>query len=204
MTKKQFGIIFTLMALIVCVGVLATLLNEKNGVLVSNPTEFQLVSENGDGEVEVSKEEAKANEKAEKEKVKAEKEAKKNEKKGDKETLASNDYFFSQKSVKDQQYAATIQELKAIIEDANISQDKKDIATIELQEKTMIKDKEGRMELNVMNKGYESVLCFIEGNKVRVVLKVGEEELTLEQTSAIQEIVEDVSGISDVIIEPKK
>lgn len=204
MTKKQFGIIFTLMALIVCVGVLSAKLNSEE-LLLTDQSEFNLVSATeGEDEVAVSKEEAKAEEKSKKEQEKADKEAKKNEKKGDKETLASQDYFFSQKSTKDQQYAATTQELKAIIEDVNISQDKKDIATMELQEKTMIKDQEGRMELNVMNKGFESVLCFIEGNKVRVVLKVGEAELTADQTNAIQEIVEDVSGISDVIIEPKK
>ena len=132
-----------------------------------------------------------------------EKEAKEKAKKDDKETLGSQDYFFSQRSTKEQQNSATTQKLKSIIEDTNISQEKKDIATTELQEKTMIKDNEGRIELNVKNKGFEDVLCFIEGNKVRVVLKA-EEQLTEEQTCAIQEIVEDVSNMSEVIIEPKK
>lgn len=197
MTKKQFGIIFTLMALIVCVGVLSAKLN-TNGL--TDPTDLSQVLA-GEGE-QTDKNDAKAQEKAAKEKEKAEKQAAKDAKKDEKETLGTQDYLFSQRSTKDQQYAATTQELKSIIEDVNVSQEKKDIATTELQEKTMLKDKEGRIELNVKSKGFEDVLCFIEGNKVRVVLKV-EEGLTEDETSAIQEIVEDVSNISDVIIEPK-
>ncbi|MBB6625181.1 SpoIIIAH-like family protein [Clostridium gasigenes] len=199
MTKKQFGIIFTLMALIVCVGVLSAKLN-TNGL--TDPTDLSQVLA-GEGEQADKKADAKVQEKEAKEKEKADKKAEKNEKKSDKETLASQDYFFSQRSTKEQQNAATTQELKSISEDKNISQEKKDIATTELQEKIMIKDKEGRIELNVKNKGFEDVLCFIEGNKVRVVLKA-EEQLTEDQTCAIQEIVEDVSSMSEVIIEPKK
>lgn len=198
MTKKQFGIIFTLMALIVCVGVLSTKLNQGG---LTDPTDLSQVLA-GEGDV-AKNDDAKAKEKQEKEKAKAEKDAKKDSKKEDKETLATQEYLYSQRSTKEQEYASTTQELKDIIADANVSQEQKDLATIELQEKTMIKDKEGRIELNVKNKGFEDVLCFIEGNKVRVVLKV-EEKLTEEQTSAIQEIVEDVSSMSDVIIEPKK
>ena len=52
MTKKQFGIIFTLMALIVCVGVLSMKLNESGltdptdlgAMLLENDTEEQTMS----------------------------------------------------------------------------------------------------------------------------------------------------------------
>lgn len=207
MTKKQFGIIFTLMALIVCVGVLSTKLNQ--GAL-TDPTDLSQVLA-GEGDVakvddDVAKvdDDAKAKEDKEKKDKKEEKKKDKDkDKKEDKETLATQEYLFSQRSTKDQQYASYTQELKTMMEDANVSQEQRDIAAIELQEKTMIKDQEGRIELNVKNKGFEDVLCFIEGNKVRVVLKV-QEELTEEEASAIQEIVEDVSSMSEVIIEPKK
>lgn len=195
MTKKQFGIIFTLMALIVCVGVLASKLN-TNGL--TDPSDLGAFLP---GEEELTeKTDAKAQEKADKA---AKKEQEKEAKKKDTETLATQEYLYSQRITKDNETATTMEDLNALIADANTSQENKDIATLQLQEKIMIKDKEGRMELNVKNKGYEDVLCFIEGNKVRVVLKV-EDTLTEEQTSAIQEIVEDVSNISEVIIEPKK
>lgn len=130
-------------------------------------------------------------------------EAEKAAKKEDKETLGTQDYFFGQRITKEELNETTTDGLKAVIADVNTAQDKKDLATVQLQEKIMLKDKEGRIEVNVKNKGFEDVLCFIEGNKVRVVLKV-EDELTEEQVASIQEIVEDVSSISEVIIEPKK
>lgn len=202
MTKKQFGIIFTLMALIVCVGVLSAKLN-TNGVV--DPTDLGAFLA-GEGEA-TEKADAKAQEKAEKaaekEKEKADKAAEKEKEKEDKETLGTQDYFFAQRIEKEELNGVTTDGLKAVIADVNTAQDKKDLATVELQEKIMLKDKEGRIEVNVKNKGFEDVLCFIEGNKVRVVLKV-EDELTEEQAASIQEIVEDVSSISEVIIESKK
>lgn len=198
MTKKQFGIIFTLMALIVCVGVLSAKLN-TNGVV--DPTDLGAFLA-GEGEA-TEKADAKAQEKAEKAAEKEKEKAEKAAEKEDKETLGTQDYFYGQRIEKEELNGVTTDGLKAVIADVNTAQDKKDLATVELQEKIMLKDKEGRIEVNVKNKGFEDVLCFIEGNKVRVVLKV-EDELTEEQAASIQEIVEDVSSLSEVIIESKK
>ncbi|MGL5086922.1 MAG: SpoIIIAH-like family protein, partial [Clostridium sp.] len=169
MTKKQFGIIFTLMALIVCVGVISAKLNsdglgnfKATGVI--DPSDLSQVLANNEDSTKTDTNE--------------------------KETVGSQDFFYTQRSAKEQLNATTTQQLKAITEDVNTSQEKKDLATTDLQNKIMIKDKEGRIETNVMSKGFEDVLCYIEGNKVRVVLKV-QEQLTEAQTSAIQEIVED-------------
>lgn len=175
MTKKQFGIIFTLMALIVCVGVIAAKLN-KTGL--NDPTDFSQVISQGTEE------------------------DKDNEKKDDKETLGTQDYFYSLRSERDQKDAATIQQLTSLKNDVNTSQEQKDLADNELREKTMVIDKESRIEVNVKNQGFEDVLCSIEGNKVRVVVKA--DEVTEADSAAIQEIAENVSGISDVIIESKK
>ncbi len=172
MTKKQFGIIFTLMALIVCVGVIAARLN-KTGL--NDPTDFsQVLSQQGTDE--------------------------ENDK--DKETLGSQDYFYSLRSEKEQKDATTMQQLNELIADEQTSQEQKDLATNELLEKTMLVDQEGRIEVNVKNEGFEDVLCSIEGSSVRVVVKA--DELTEADTASIQEIAENISGISDIIIEPKK
>lgn len=175
MTKKQFGIIFTLMALIVCIGVIAAKLN-KTGL--NDPTDFSQVISQGTEE------------------------NKDNEKKDDKETLGTQDYFYSLRSERDQKDAATIQQLTSLKNDVNTSQEQKDLADNELREKTMVIDKESRIEVNVKNQGFEDVLCSIEGNKVRVVVKA--DEVTEADSASIQEIAENVSGISDVIIESKK
>ena len=175
MTKKQFGIIFTLMALIVCVGVIAAKLN-KTGL--NDPTDFSQVISQGTEE------------------------NKDNEKKDDKETLGTQDYFYSLRSERDQKDAATVQQLTSLKNDVNTSQEQKDLADNELREKTMVIDKESRIEVNVKNQGFEDVLCSIEGNNVRVVVKA--DEVTEADSASIQEIAENVSGISDVIIESKK
>lgn len=163
------------MALIVCVGVIAAKLN-KTGL--NDPTDFSQVISQGTEE------------------------NKDNEKKDDKETLGTQDYFYSLRSERDQKDAATIQQLTSLKNDVNTSQEQKDLADNELREKTMVIDKESRIEVNVKNQGFEDVLCSIEGNKVRVVVKA--DEVTEADSASIQEIAENVSGISDVIIESKK
>ena len=175
MTKKQFGIIFTLMVLIVCVVVIAAKLN-KTGL--NDPTDFSQVISQGTEE------------------------NKDHEKKDDKETLGTQDYFYSLRSERDQKDASSIQQLTSLKNDVNTSQEQKDLADNELREKTMVIDKESRIEVNVKNQGFEDVLCSIEGNKVRVVVKA--DEVTEADSASIQEIAENVSGISDVIIESKK
>ncbi len=174
MTKKQFGIIFTLMALIVCVGVVAARIN-KTGL--NDPTDFsQVISQQG---------------------TEDDKDAE-----NDKETIGNQDYFYGLRSEKDQKDAVTMQQLNELIADEQTSQEQKDLAANELREKTMMKDQEGRIEVNVKNKGFDDVLCSIEGSTVRIVVKA--EELTETDTASIQEIAENISGISDVIIESKK
>ena len=170
MTKKQCGIIFTLLALILCVGVLAAKLN--NGGL-NDPTDLSQVLST--------------------EKVNNQ----------DTEALNQQNNFYNAKSERDQQDSATIQTLKSTISDANTSKEQKDVATQELNQKTMVKDNEGRIELSIKNKGYEDALCRLDSNKATVIVKSAT-ALQENETVAIQEIVQDVSKIKDVIIEVQK
>lgn len=179
MTKKQCGIIFTLLALILCVGMLAAKLN--NGGL-NDPTDLSQVlsSEN-------------VTTTADKEAVKDSTET----------SAQTSNYFYDSKSVREQQDSATIQSLKAIISDENTSQDKKDDATEKLTEKTMMKDNEGRIELSIKNKGYDDALCMLEDGKATVIVK-SEKAISEKDSIAIQEIVQNISNIKDVIIEVQK
>lgn len=167
MSKKQFGIIFTLMALIAFVGVLAAKLNSTG---LNDPTDLGQLFTQGTGD--------------------------------ERETLGTQDFFFNIRSDKEKLNATTIENLKTIISNENTSQEEKNLANNELIEKTMLIDQEGQIEVNIKNKGFEDVLCSIENDKVRIVLTA--DELTDVDSSTIQEIAENVSGISDVIIEPKK
>lgn len=172
MSKKQFGIIFTLMALIAFVGVLAARLNSSG---LNDPTDLTqfLLEENKD------------------------------EKKEDKETIGTQDYFYAIRIEKEQLNALTLENLNSVINNENTAQQEFDIANNELIEKTMLIDKEGRVEINIKNKGFEDALCSIEeGGKVRIVIAA--EEISEADSASIQEIVENITGIGDVIIEPKK
>ena len=97
MTKKQFGIIFTLMALIVCVGVLSMKLN-KNGL--NDPTSLEAVLEqnstNKSSESETSTD----------------------------ETLSTTEYFYSMRLTKEQQDEKYVADMKAITEDAIVEKAK--------------------------------------------------------------------------------
>ncbi|MBX9136030.1 MULTISPECIES: SpoIIIAH-like family protein [unclassified Clostridium] len=175
MTKKQFGIIFTLMALIVCVGVLSMKLNE-NGY--NDPTSLEAVlKQNTDNTKTDSATE---------------------------ETLSTTEYFYSMRLTKEQQDEKYVDDMKAITEDANASQESKDIANNALVEKAKMKDQESRVESEIRNKGYEDALCMINENKtVKVYVKV-EDVLTEENSASIKKVVEDITTLNDVDITSMK
>jgi stage III sporulation protein AH len=91
---------------------------------------------------------------------------------------------------------------KAVVEDKNTSAEQKEEAEKELTEKTMARDYETRIELSIKSKGYEDVICFIDGDNAKVVVKTNE-ELTQEKMVEIQDIVMNVSKVYDVDIEKK-
>ena len=175
MTKKQFGIIFTLMALIVCVGVLSMKLNE-NGY--NDPTSLEAVlKQNTDNTKTDSATE---------------------------ETLSTTEYFYSMRLTKEQQDEKYVDDMKAITEDANASQESKDIANNALVEKAKMNDQESRVESEIRNKGYEDALCMINENKtVKVYVKV-EDVLTEENSASIKKVVEDITTLNDVDITSMK
>lgn len=184
MTKKQCGIIFTLLALILCTGMLAAKLN--NGGL-NDPTDLSQVISSPDisnsSEIDVNANTDTPNEEA--------------------SAVSQQNYFYDSRSAREQQDSATIQSLNAIIADSNTSKEQKDVATKELTKKTMVRDNEARIELNVKNKGFEDAFCMLEDKKATVIVKssTGIED---SDSVAIQEIVQDVSNIKDVIIEVQK
>lgn len=175
MTKKQFGIILTLMALIVCVGVLSMKLNEDG---LTDPTDFGSVLAQNDDD-------------------------KKTGDNAEKETLSTQDYFYNMRVEKEQQDAKYTQEMKNITEDATTSQEQKDIANNALIEKTQLKDQESRVEADIKNRGFDDALCMIDSNKVRIYVKV-DEDLTSESSAIIQQVTEDITALSDITITAKK
>lgn len=181
MTKKQAGIICTLLALIVCTALLAARLN--NGGL-NDPTDLStiLITEEDknsiDKENEVEEEET--------------------------ETLSTQDFFYNSRSEREQKDATTMQNLKAIVDNANTSEEQKVDANKEIQKITLRQDKQKTIELNLKNKGYEEALCEISENQEKASIIVKINELSEGQGAEIQEIVENASNIKEVTIQSKK
>ncbi|WP_297435023.1 SpoIIIAH-like family protein [uncultured Clostridium sp.] len=117
------------------------------------------------------------------------------------ETKSDGNYFYETRSVREQEDEKAIETLKAIIADENTSKDQKDSATENLTDKTTNRDLESRIELEVKSKGYKDAICFLDGEKARVV--VAEEKLTEEKVLEIQDIVKKVAQVYDVQIEAK-
>lgn len=175
MTKKQFGIIFTLMALIVCVGVLSMKLNE-NGY--NDPTSLEAVlKQNTDN----TKTDA-----------------------ATEETLSTTEYFYSMRLTKEQQDEKYVDDMKAITEDANASQESKDIANNALVEKAKMQDQESRVESEIRNKGYEDALCMINDNKTVKVYVKADDVLSEENSAVIKKVVEDITTLTDIDITSMK
>ena len=177
MTKKQFGIIFTLMALIVCVGVLSMKLNE-NGA--TDPTDLSAVLSLNDEEKDTNTN-ANTNE----------------------EAVSTSEYFYSMRLTKTQKDEKYINDMKAISEDPNIAQEQKDIANNALIEKSKLQDEESRVELDIKSKGYEDAICMIDEGKVKVYVKVNE-KLSTENSASIEKVVEDITGLTDVTVTSMK
>lgn len=179
MTKKQAGIICTLLALIVCTALLAARLN--NGGL-NDPTDLStiMLTEEDKNNIDKEKEEEET------------------------ETLSTQDFFYNSRSEREQKDATTMQNLKAIVDNANTSEEQKVDANKEIQKITLKQDKQKTIELNLKNKGYEEALCEISENQDKASIIVKIDELSEGQGAEIQEIVENASNIKEVTIQSKK
>ncbi|MGL4874297.1 MAG: SpoIIIAH-like family protein [Clostridium sp.] len=170
MSSKQFGIIFTLAGLVICVGLLSIKLNSEG---LRSPEDMAAAAIEG-------------------------------EKNKDKGTSKENeeDFFYSAISERNRADAEVIANLTAVVEDKNTAADVKKNAQNELLNKTKIKDNENRIEINIKNKGFKEVLCYIEGDKAKIYVKG--ESINQDQSREIKEVVQNVAGISNLTIEVKK
>lgn len=172
MTKKQMGLIFTLMALLVCVAVLSLKLNETGA---NDPSGLPALITNDEDEI-VNTDEADKNK----------------EKDKDKETAATQTTFISLRSSSENDYAEAIQNLQSIINSSNSSKEQMERATEEIALKNKIMDQQRRIETNIKLLGYSDALCLIDGGKAKVYIK-SSEKLDEAKAAAINEVVEDVA-----------
>lgn len=119
------------------------------------------------------------------------------------ETTNSSNFFAEQKIIRDNKENQVLQNLKTLIDDENISAEEREKTASKYTELTLASSSESEIETLLKAKGYEEALCFVEENKVRIIIK-SSEKLTDQQLKQIQDVVVDVTKIMDVDISQKE
>lgn len=185
MTKKQMGIIFTLLALIVCTALLAGKLNNSG---LNDPTDISAVlSEDNKDKVAT--------------KSKTSDDTPTSKKSKEKQASSTTDFFYQAINERNQKDASTAEELTNQMENPNIDAATKTQIATELQKLTIRQDKQKTIELNLKNKGYEYSICQISEDDTKADITIKAENIDDTQSALIQEVVENTCGIHDVTIQ---
>lgn len=167
MNKKQAGIIVTLLALIVCAGILAAKVNGPLGVAsdFGNPSDVFNLS-------------------------------------NDSKNTSNSDYFVTAKVDRENTDGKLVAAYKTMIEDKNVTQASKTEAEKEILTITKAMGYENTIESTLKGKGFDDVICFIEDNKVRIIVKA--KEVSDKDRKIIQDVVVSVSKIKTIEIEARQ
>lgn len=164
MNKKQIIIILTLVVLIACAGVLASMGNSPLSV----------------SESELGKNSLQTN------------------------TNVSNkgktNFFTEQRLLRDQSALKTTENLKSMIDDKSVSQTSKNNAQSKYVQVSLANNHEQRIESILKTKGFADALCFVDDDKVTVIVKSKATKLTDAQTRIIKNVIVDETKIGNVEI----
>ncbi len=116
---------------------------------------------------------------------------------------SKSQFFDEAKLTRDQKNAQTLQTLKTFIDDKNVSKENRDEAAKKYTDLAMNTNYESKIETTLKSKGYEDVICSIEDNKVRVVVK-GKDKLTDKDARDIKNVVMGIAKIQEVEIDVKQ
>jgi len=107
-----------------------------------------------------------------------------------------NDYFSQARLTREQTRDDALDTLGKSLQQANLSQDEKDMLTASVSSVTAGIALEGDIETLVKAKGFADCVAFLNDDSAKVVVGKSEGELTSEDVSRITEIVVAVSGVA--------
>lgn len=119
------------------------------------------------------------------------------------QTMSTENYFYNLRTQKAESDEKSKEEMELITKDLNASKEAKDIAIKWLNEKNKLQEQEVEVEREIINKGYIDAICMIDSNKVTIYVHV-KSTPTIEETNSLQQLVEDITELSDIQIEMKK
>ena len=124
-------------------------------------------------------------------------------KKTESKESSNSDFFAETKLNRDHKSAQTLQTLKSIVDDKNVPKKNKEEAVQKYTKLAMNSNYESKIESVLKGKGYDDVICSVENNKVRLIVK-GKDKLTDKETREIKDVVMSISNIQEVEIETKE
>lgn len=118
-------------------------------------------------------------------------------------STANNAFFVEQKLTRDRNNAATYEKLQSLIDNNNTIAQEKQQASEDFRLLALNSQKEIDLESRLKGKGFDDIICFIDGNKVKVYVK-SKVDLNEEQIKSIKEEVFTSTNIKDIDITVKK
>ncbi len=111
--------------------------------------------------------------------------------------------FASVKTERSQTFAKTVQSLKNMMQDKDISEETKKEAESKYLDVTLSSEYESKVEIALKAKGYEDVVCIIQNQRAMVVIK-SKEALDEKSAREIKNEVARITKIVDIDIEVKE
>lgn len=107
------------------------------------------------------------------------------------------------KLMRDNDSTTALQNLKAIIDDEHTSKEQRAELSKKYSNLALACQSQSQIETTLNSKGYKDTICYVQNNKVTVIIK-SPKKLTETQQKQIQDVVMDVTHIKDVEIQPSE
>lgn len=108
-----------------------------------------------------------------------------------------------QKLMRDNDNTNTLQNLKALMDDEHTTKEQRAETSKQYSDLALACHSQSQIETTLNSKGYKDTLCYVQNNKVTVIIK-SPKKLTEAQQKQIQDVVMDVTHIKDVEIQPSE
>lgn len=120
-----------------------------------------------------------------------------------KEKNSNGGFFVEQKLTRDRNKTTAYQNLQNLIDDENAPKEEREKASEQYRTLALTSEREVDLESKLKGKGFDDIICFIDGNKVKVFVK-SSKNLSEEQIKLIKDEVLSSTKIKDVEITVKK
>ncbi|MBZ9686354.1 SpoIIIAH-like family protein [Clostridium estertheticum] len=114
----------------------------------------------------------------------------------------TSEFFLETKLKRDQSSAKTLQSLKELMDNGNISKEVRAIAASKYINIVVAANNESQIELLLKNKGYDEVVAIITDDRVRLIIK-HDNKLSKSELNEIRDTVMSVTKIGDIEVEIK-